>query len=295
VGESFRFFRQRFDWWVNDPNARSTLAHGLLEEVGRTGGKLPMKADLEPPDNEPGKTPQGRLPEVTSQIEALGSLSRDERLARLKQAARKKDLRAETLLYSACAGHDANDQELYWAAFEALVKAATPMIAGRMRRLYGISEDDLLDHQQLIFESVLKSVQRKDPGLEYGIRRFSSYLVCRSIDAMRSRHHPWARNLELALEQVDQHYDSEGKLIRSDGDPPDVELEPEARALAREELEALQRRLAHLPPKASEAFLLSRVLQRTQPQIAQQLGVSDRTVREWIGKVAKALGERKDL
>ena len=254
-----------------------------------------MKADLEPPDSELGKQPQGRLPEVTSQIDALEALSRDERLARLKQAARKKDLRAETLLYSVCAGHDTTDHELYWAAFEALVKAATPMIAGRMRRLYGISDDDLLDHQQLIFESVLKSVQRKDPGLEYGIRRFSSYLVRRSIDAMRSRHHPWARNLELALEKGDQHCDSEGKQIEPDGGPSDVEFEPEARALAREELEALQRCLAHLPPKASEAFLLSRVLQRTQPQIAQQLGVSDRTVREWIGKVAKALGERKDL
>lgn len=254
-----------------------------------------MKADLEPPDSEPGKQPSGRLPEVTSQIAALGALSRDERLARLKQAARKKDLRAETLLYSVCAGHDSKDQELYWAAFEALVKAATPMIAGRMRRLYGISDDDLLDHQQLIFESVLKSVERNDPGLEYGIRRFSSYLVCRSIDAMRSRHHPWARSLELALEKVDQHYDSVGKLIEPDCDPPDVEFEPQARALAREELEALQRRLAHLPKKAVEAFLLARVLQRTQPQIAQQLGVSDRTVREWIGKVAKALGERKDI
>jgi RNA polymerase sigma factor (sigma-70 family) len=254
-----------------------------------------MKADLEPPDSEPGKPPQGRLPEVTSQIDALEVLSRDERLARLKQAAREKGVRAEALLYFVCAGHDTGDADIYWAAFEALVKAATPMIAGRMRRLYGISDHDLLDHQQLIFESVLKSVQRKDPGVEYGIRRFSSYLVCRSIDAMRSRHHPWARNLELALEKVDQHYDSEGKLIEPDGDPPDVEFEPEARALAREELEALQRRLAHLPPKASEAFLLSRVLQRTQPQIAQQLGVSDRTVREWIGKVAKALSERKNL
>jgi len=254
-----------------------------------------MKADLEPPDSELGKQPQGRLPEVASQIDALEALSRDERLAQLKQAARKKDLRAETLLYSVRAGLDAKDQELYWAAFEALVKAATPMIAGRMRRLYGISDDDLRDHQQLIFEGVLKSVQRNDPGLEYGIRRFSSYLVRRSIDAMRSRHHPWARNLELALEQVDQHYDSEGQLIEPDGDPPDVELEPEARALGRGELEALQRRLAHLPKKAVDAYLLWRVLKRTQPQIAQQLGVSDRTVRVWIDKVAKARGERKDL
>lgn len=254
-----------------------------------------MKADLEPPDSDPGKPPQGRLPEVTRQIDALEALSRDEQLARLKQAARKKDLRAEALLHSVCAGHDAGDQELYWAAFEALVKAATPMIAGRMRRLYGISDDDLLDHQALIFENLAERVQRKDPGLEYGIRRFASYLVRRSMDAMRSRHHPWALSLELALEKVDQHYDSEGNLIELDSDPPDVEFEPEARALAREELEGLQRRLAHLPQKACEAFLLSRVLRRTQPQIAQQLGVSDRTVREWIGRVAKALGERKDL
>lgn len=289
-----------------------------------------MKADLEPPDYEQGKPPKGRLPEVINQIGALEALSRDQRLARLKQAARKADLRAEALLYSVCAAHDTGDPELYWAAFEALVKVATPMIAGRMRRLYGISDDDLLDHQQLIFESVLRSVQRKDPGLEYGIRRFSSYLVCRSIDAMRSRHHPWARSLKLALEKVDQHYDSEGnsiepdsdpsdvefepearalepaidppdvefepeaRALEPDGDPSDMEFEPEARALASQELEAVRRHLANLPPKAGEAFLLSRVLQRTQSQIAQQLDVSDRTVREWIKKVAEALGERKD-
>lgn len=253
-----------------------------------------MKADLEPPDSTPGKQASGRLPEVTSQIVALEALNRDDRLARLKQAVQRKDLRAETLLYSVCSGHGSNDKELYWAAFEALVKVATPMIAGRMRRLYGISDDDLLDHQQLIFESVLKSVERNDSGLEYGIRRFSSYLLCRSIDAMRSQHHPWARGLELSLAQVDQHYGSDGELIEPDCDPPDVEFEPQVRALAREELDALQRRLSHLPKKAVEAFMLSRVLQRTQPQIAQQLGISDRTVREWIGKVAKALPERKD-
>lgn len=254
-----------------------------------------MKADLEPPDSKPEKPAHGRLPEVTTQIAALDALSRDERLVRLKRAAQRNDLRAETLLYSVRAGYDSGDREVYWAAFEALVKAATPKIAGRMRKLYAISEDDLLDHQQLIFESILKSVENKDPGLEYGIRRFSSYLLRRSIDAMRSRNHPWARNLEPALTKVDQHYDGEGKLIEPDCDPPDVEFEPEARALAREELETLQLRLSHLPAKAVEAFLLWRVLRRTQPQIAQQLGVSDRTVREWVGKVAKALGERIDL
>lgn len=254
-----------------------------------------MKTDLEPPEKEPGKQPKGRLPTVNKQIETLDALSRDERLARLKQAARERDLRAETLLYSVCAGHDAADDEVYWAAFEALVKVATPKIAGRMRRLYSISDDDLEDHQQLIFADLLERVERKDPGVEYGIRRFNSYLLRRSIDAMRSRNHPWALNLDLALEKADEHYDGEGNFIEPEFDPPDIELEPEARAMGRDEMDAIQRRLGHLPAPAREAFFLSKVLQRTQTQIAQQLGVSDRTVRVWIDKVAEALGKRKDL
>lgn len=254
-----------------------------------------MKTDLEPPETEPGKQPKGRLPTVNKQIEALDALSRDERLARLKQAAREKDLRAETLLYSVCAGHDAADDEVYWAAFEALVKTATPKIAGRMRRLYAISDDDLDDHQQLIFADLFERIERKDPGLEYGIRRFNSYLLRRSVDAMRSRNHPWARRLGFALEMAAEQYDDEGNLVEPEIDPPDIELEPEARALGRDELDAIEHRLAHLPEQAREAFFQSKVLKRTQPQIAQLLGVSDRTVRDWIGKVAKALGKRNDL
>lgn len=254
-----------------------------------------MKADLEPPDSKSGKLPPGRPPKVTSQIDTFDALSRDARLARLKQAARHTDLRPETLLYCVCAAHGVEDKELYWAAFEALIKAATPMIAGRMRRLYGMSDVDLSDHQQLVFLGILKSVERHDPNLEYGIRRFASFLVFRSIDAMRSRQHPWSRNLEPALEHIDEYYDGEEAASEPVGDLPDVELEPEARALGREELESLQLRLADLPTKAVEAFMLWRVLKRTQPQIARQLGVSDRTVREWVGKVAKALGERKAL
>ena len=95
-----------------------------------------MKADLEPPDSKSGKLPPGRPPKVTSQIDTFDALSRDARLARLKQAARHTDLRPETLLYCVCAAHGVEDKELYWAAFEALIKAATPMIAGRMRRAH---------------------------------------------------------------------------------------------------------------------------------------------------------------
>lgn len=263
-----------------------------------------MNADLEPPDSELRDLPAGRLPEVEKQIQALSGLDRDELLARLRHAAREKDLVLEVLLQFVRVGHAEGDQEVYFAAFEAMVRAATPLIAARMRKLYAISDQDLEDHQNLVFEDLVERVNREDPGLEYGVRRFGSFILRRSIDAMKSRHHPWTRSIKQVLEAEnwfrgggnDPNHDSEAFLIKTGTDPRRLSSawDPETRAEGQEELDALRQQLAHLPEKACEAFFMSRVLGRTQPEIAKHFNVTDRTIREWIGSVAEVVDQRKD-
>lgn len=263
-----------------------------------------MKTDLEPPDSESGSLPPGRLPEVQEKIDALGAMDRDELLARLRQAARERDLRPEVLLQFARIDHGDGHQEVRLAAFEALVRVATRLLHARMHRVFGMSLQDIQDHQNLVFEDLYRRVVRKDPGLEYGVRRFASFLVRRSDDAMKSRHHPWAPSIKQVLEQLDRYrggenvpsYDSEAERVKSGTDPRRLSAawDPETRAEWQDELDAFKQRVAHLPEKAYKAFLMSRVLRRTQPQIAKHFGVTDRTVREWIGSVAEVLHQRNN-
>jgi DNA-directed RNA polymerase specialized sigma24 family protein len=71
-------------------------------------------------------------------------------------------------------------------------------------------------------------------------------------------------------------------------------LDPQARTEGEDELEALRRRLDHLPEKWCRAYFESQVMQRTHPQIAEQLRASERSIRNWIKAVAKAVGQRNE-
>lgn len=262
-----------------------------------------MKTDLDPPDSKSESMPPGRLPEVQEQIEALGALDRENLLAHLRKAAREKDTRPEVLLHFARIDHGDGNQEVRLAAFEALVRVATPMLHARMSQMYGMSLDDIQDHQNLVFEDLYRRVVRKDAGLEYGVRRFGSFLLRRSLDAMKSRHHPWAPSIKKVMEKIEWYrggesipsYDCEAERLEPGTDPRrhSAALDPEARAEAQDELDALEKRVGHLPEKAYKAFLMSRVLRLTQAQISEHFGVTDRTVREWIKSVAEVLDHRK--
>lgn len=263
-----------------------------------------MTTDLEPPDKKCRGLPPGRLPVVQEKIDELSALDRDQLLARLRQAARQRDLRPEVVLQFARHDEGVGDPELRLAAFEALVRVATPMLFHRMSQLYGMSEEDIQDHQNLVFEDLYRRVVEQDPGLEYGVRRFASFLVRRSKDAMKSRHHPWAPSIEPLSNEIARCYgseagpsfDSEGELMDSQaaGNDLSAAFGPEEHAQGQQELAKLKERVARLPETAFKAFLMSRVLGRTQDQIASHFDVTDRTVRGWIASVAKVLDKRKD-
>lgn len=256
-----------------------------------------MTTNLEPPDGR--GLPPGRLPEIQEQIDALSALDREQRLARLREAALQRDLPPEVLLQMARDG--AGDQALLLAAFEALVRVVTPLLYAQMSRLFGMKEQDIQDHQNMVFEDLFRKVVNQHPGLEFGVRRFNLFLLRRSLDAMKGSSHPWAPSIGQVKDEVIRLYGAEGlPSCDTDGEPikagagatdASESFDPEARADGQQELAAVRKRVAHLPDKSFEAFLMSR-LGRTQEQIASHFGVSSRTVREWIGKIAKVLKER---
>lgn len=260
-----------------------------------------MTNDLEPPDKEGRGLPPGRLPEIQKQIDALSALDREQRLARLRQAALQRDLPPEVLLQMARDG--AGDQALVLAAFEALVRVVTPMLFAQMSRLYGMTEQDIEDHQNMVFEDLYRKVVEQHASLEFGVRRFNLFLYRRSLDAMKRSSHPWAPSIKQITDEVIRVYgaeglpdhDANGKLIKGEAGATDASapFDPQARADGQQELAAVKKRVDHLPEKAFEAFVMFK-LGRTQDQIATHFGVTSRTVREWIGKIAEALKERNE-
>jgi RNA polymerase sigma factor (sigma-70 family) len=63
-------------------------------------------------------------------------------------------------------------------------------------------------------------------------------------------------------------------------------ISPDQRALAKEELDLVERALGELPPKYRRAFLLNRFESWTTAEIAKELFVRERMVRNYIARTA---------
>jgi RNA polymerase sigma-70 factor (ECF subfamily) len=64
---------------------------------------------------------------------------------------------------------------------------------------------------------------------------------------------------------------------------------PEAIAAGRQELEHVAALIAKLPPKCREAFILRKVHELSQRQVAAQMGISENTVEKHMGKALRCL------
>jgi RNA polymerase sigma-70 factor (ECF subfamily) len=64
---------------------------------------------------------------------------------------------------------------------------------------------------------------------------------------------------------------------------------PEAIAAGRQELEHVAALIAKLPPKCREAFILRKVHELSQRQVAAQMGISENTVEKHMGKALRFL------
>lgn len=260
-----------------------------------------MKADLEPPDAEAGPAPRARRPEVQTVIDTLLALSRPQLHQRLRQAILHRDLPPEALLYMARHGHGYKDKDTFFLAFEGLTKCALPMIRSQMRRLYRISDADLKDHAQVVFENIFLRISEGNKALDYGERFFHSFILKRSLDAMKSADHPWEPKYRNAVAALSEAYGKAVRPINGDGERAPVEADarilsqaedPAERAAGQEELEDVRRRLLDVPENACEAHIQSHVLKMTHAEIAAHFDVDERTIRNWLPLVSKALGKR---
>jgi DNA-directed RNA polymerase specialized sigma24 family protein len=71
----------------------------------------------------------------------------------------------------------------------------------------------------------------------------------------------------------------------------DAASESEARFIGREQLRRL---LAHCPEAELEAAILSRVDRLTHPEVAEVMGVGERTVRRLLGRFDERTGVLKE-
>ena len=260
-----------------------------------------MKADLEPPDAVAGAEPMVRPPEIQAIIDALVALEQPQLHQRLREAIVRKDVAPEALLHLARQARARRDNATFFLAFEALTKRAMPMIASRMRTLYGIGHDDLADHTSIIFEKLFLRIEANDKVLDFGECNFRTFILRRSQDAIRSKDHPWTPRFKNAVKALRKERGKSVKRTDGDGQRAPIEADPRIlsqaddpaeRAAGQEELDDVDQRLEGLPEKALEAFMQWRVLKLTQEELATQFNVTERTVRNWIERVATALGER---
>lgn len=90
--------------------------------------------------------------------------------------------------------------------------------------------------------------------------------------------------LNIAMDRARQRT-ARGRLDRLDaGDDLIDHLSPDRRIAGREDLELLERALQELPPKYRRAFILHRFEDRTTGEIARDLGVEKRMVRNYISR-----------
>lgn len=74
----------------------------------------------------------------------------------------------------------------------------------------------------------------------------------------------------------------------------DVFGPPEGKVAAEQDLDVLKTALEELPPRCREAFLLARLSDLTSDQIARRVGVSTRTIREYVVRATVHCRRRLD-
>ena len=84
---------------------------------------------------------------------------------------------------------------------------------------------------------------------------------------------------------IDAVADIEGLSVAADAPGP------ENSAIAREELRALQEALDRLPPRCREAVMLRKIEGMPRREIAQRMGIAEKTVRRHIGDGMCALAD----
>ena len=138
----------------------------------------------------------------------------------------------------------------------------TTLVRFLTTRLHSVSEA-----REVAQEAYVRVLQLDKPGASNLLRAYLFRVALNlAIDRIRRR-------------KVQQHaHETEPDLMEAAEDLCD----PERYAVAREDLMLVSRSLTELPEKCLKAFLMYRLEGQTQTQIAERLGISDRTVNNYV-------------
>jgi RNA polymerase sigma-70 factor (ECF subfamily) len=144
------------------------------------------------------------------------------------------------------------------------------------------NKSDIADLRQDIYIQVYESALK---GLPESSRAFL-FTVARHLLIRRMR-----REQIVPFEAVSD-FDALGAAIETPG--------PENSVIARDELRRLQGAVDRLPPRAREAFVMQQVEGLSRREIAQRMGVSEKTVKTHLRDAGRTLanilyGEHPDM
>ena len=160
------------------------------------------------------------------------------------------------------------------------------------------AKDGPLDEGTGQTEGSRRALSRLFLECDRALRAFLQARLGSEHEAQEVAQEAYARLLQLhqpdALSHPKAYLFIRQRMTRARLDELDVEagfervdtVSPDHRALAEEELDLVERALGELPPKYRRAFLLNRLENWTTAEIAKELFVRERMVRNYIARTA---------
>lgn len=134
------------------------------------------------------------------------------------------------------------------------------------------------------------------PGLEVDDIVQESYAVLASMESVADIRHPRAYLFQVAHSLVVRNI-RRSRVVMIEAvddlhDCPDDAATPEQSAVGRDELRYLAETVAAMPPRTREAFVLRRIHDLPQREIARRMNLSESTVEKHIARGLRKLRDR---
>jgi RNA polymerase sigma factor (sigma-70 family) len=185
--------------------------------------------------------------------------------------------RLETLVYLVRSRARAGRTEDAWRIIDVLTRRVTPTIQNRFARVYGISRDQAEDLYEEVIAELYEAWLSEAPSDEFWEVRFGVCLDRKVIDAIKRYRR--IRENEIAL-----------ATVSDDGSPMDpLEQMPDPAALDPETAAAVNAALDSLPEPLRTAFYMTEIAGFTEEATASHLGVTSRTIRNYLARARKHL------
>lgn len=225
-----------------------------------------------PPRDVPRLARGERRPEVEAELEDWYALDSEHRASLLRAAVDgTQTFSFETYVHISRHAFAAGDRRLMNLAFEALAKAATPLLLYQAKGKRRLHEDRKEQAQQILLE-VFEAIRAgKADFLE---SNFNAFTFRRSVSHYRRR--------KKRFEDANQRIEPTDEFDPLDDIPARLPSQ-EAKAL-------LYSALDKLPDKQRAVFIQYHLFKMTQAEIAQHHGVTVRSVYNWLKAAEAAIG-----